>query len=548
MIEFLNLVASEPDIARVPVMVDSSKFAIIEAGLKRLQGKSLVNSISMKEGEEAFLRQARLVRAYGAAVVVMAFDEQGQADTLERKVSICARAYKLLTEQAGFPPEDIVFDPNIFAVATGIEEHNGYGLAFIEAARQIRADLPHAHISGGVSNLSFSFRGNEPVREAMHAVFLYHAIQAGMDMGIVNAGQLAVYDEIDPELREACEDVVLNRRADATERMLAVAERFRGAGAKEAKAQDLGWREEPVDKRIAHALVNGITDFIEADTEEARLAAKRPLDVIEGPLMAGMNIVGDLFGAGKMFLPQVVKSARVMKQAVAKLLPYMEAEKAARRGAPDRRHDRDGDRQGRRARHRQEHRRRRARLQQLRDHRPRRDDAGLENPRGGARKEGGRDRPFRPHHALARRDGPCRGRDGARGLRHPPPHRRRDDEPRPYRGEDPSALCALAGRARQRREPSRRRRFFAAVAGNARRDDRGGAGRVSQGGGGARAQRSREDARRRSRRRAPTRSRSTGAPIARPPRAFWGRACSAPTISPSSPASSTGRPSSRPGS
>ena len=329
MIEFLNLVASEPDIARVPVMVDSSKFAIIEAGLKRLQGKSLVNSISMKEGEEAFLRQARLVRAYGAAVVVMAFDEQGQADTFERKVSICARAYKLLTEKAGFPPEDIVFDPNIFAVATGIEEHNGYGRAFIEAARKIRSDLPHAHVSGGVSNLSFSFRGNEPVREAMHAVFLYHAIQTGMDMGIVNAGQLAVYDEIDPELREACEDVVLNRRPDATERMLAVAERFRGAGAKEANARDLAWRDDPVDKRIAHALVNGITDYIEADTEEARLAARRPLDVIEGPLMAGMNIVGDLFGAGKMFLPQVVKSARVMKQAVAALLPYMEAEKAS---------------------------------------------------------------------------------------------------------------------------------------------------------------------------------------------------------------------------
>ena len=328
MIEFLNLVATEPDIARVPVMVDSSKFPIIEAGLKCLQGKSLVNSISMKEGEEEFLRQARLVRAYGAAVVVMAFDEQGQADTFERKVSICARAYKLLTEKAGFPPEDIVFDPNIFAVATGIEEHNGYGVAFIEATRRIRTDLPHAHISGGVSNLSFSFRGNEPVREAMHAVFLYHAIQAGMDMGIVNAGQLAVYDEIDPELREACEDVVLNRRADATERLLAVAERFRGGGGKEAKAQDLAWRDEPVDKRIAHALVNGITDYIEADAEEARLAAKRPLDVIEGPLMAGMNVVGDLFGAGKMFLPQVVKSARVMKQAVAVLLPYMEAEKA----------------------------------------------------------------------------------------------------------------------------------------------------------------------------------------------------------------------------
>ncbi|RBP17189.1 methionine synthase (B12-dependent) [Roseiarcus fermentans] len=328
MIEFLNLVASEPDIARVPVMVDSSKFSIIEAGLKRLQGKSLVNSISLKEGEEAFLRQARLVRRYGAAVVVMAFDEQGQADTFERKVSICGRAYKLLTEAAGFPPEDIVFDPNVFAVATGIEEHNNYGVDFIEAARAIRATLPHAHISGGVSNLSFSFRGNEPVREAMHAVFLYHAIRAGMDMGIVNAGQLAVYDEIDPELREACEDVVLNRRADGTERLLTIAERYRGAAGKEARAQDLSWREEPVDKRIAHALVNGITDFIEADTEEARLQARRPLDVIEGPLMAGMNIVGDLFGAGKMFLPQVVKSARVMKQAVAILLPYMEQDKS----------------------------------------------------------------------------------------------------------------------------------------------------------------------------------------------------------------------------
>ncbi len=329
MSEFLNLVASEPDIARVPVMIDSSKFSVIEAGLKCVQGKGIVNSISMKEGEQEFLRQARLVRAYGAAVVVMAFDEQGQADTLERKVAICARAYKLLTEQAAFPPEDIVFDPNIFAIATGIEEHNGYGLAFIEATRRIRAELPHAHVSGGVSNLSFSFRGNEPVREAMHAVFLYHAIQAGMDMGIVNAGQLAVYDAIDSELREACEDVVLNRRSDATERLLAIAERFRGAGAREAKAQDLGWREWPVDKRIAHALVNGVTDYIEADTEEARLAASRALDVIEGPLMAGMNVVGDLFGAGKMFLPQVVKSARVMKQAVAKLLPYMEAEKTA---------------------------------------------------------------------------------------------------------------------------------------------------------------------------------------------------------------------------
>ena len=329
MVEFLNLVAAEPDIARVPVMIDSSKWSVIEAGLKCVQGKPLVNSISMKEGEEAFLHHARLVRAYGAAVVVMAFDEQGQADTLERKVEICTRAYKLLTEEVGFPPEDIVFDPNIFAVATGIEEHNGYGVAFIEATRQIRRTLPHAHISGGVSNLSFSFRGNEPVREAMHSVFLYHAIQAGMDMGIVNAGQLAVYDAIDAELREACEDVVLNRRADATERLLALAERFKGAAGKEAKEQDLAWREWPVDERLEHALVNGITEFIEADTEEARLAAERPLHVIEGPLMAGMNVVGDLFGAGKMFLPQVVKSARVMKQAVAQLLPYMEAEKQA---------------------------------------------------------------------------------------------------------------------------------------------------------------------------------------------------------------------------
>src|SRR6202167_1100698 len=294
-VEFLNVVAYGPDIARVPVMVDSSKFSVIEAGLKCVQGKPIVNSISMKEGEEEFLRQAKLVRAYGAAVVVMAFDGQGQAETLERKVSICARAYKLLTEKAGFPPEDIVFDPNIFAVATGIEEHNGYGVAFIEATRQIRQTLPHAHISGGVSNLSFSFRGNEPVREAMHAVFLYHTIQAGMDMGIVNAGQLAVYETIEPELREACEDVVLNRRPDATERLLGLAERFRGKGGMEAKPQDVEWRTWPVEKRISPALVNGNTEVIEADTEEARLEAKRPLDVIEGPLMAGMHVVGDLF-------------------------------------------------------------------------------------------------------------------------------------------------------------------------------------------------------------------------------------------------------------
>ncbi|ESZ30410.1 methionine synthase [Mesorhizobium sp. L2C084A000] len=333
MVEYLNLIAAEPDIARVPVMVDSSKWEIIEAGLKCVQGKPLVNSISMKEGEAAFLHHARLVRAYGAAVVVMAFDEDGQADTKARKVEICTRAYKLLTEQAGFPPEDIVFDPNVFAIATGIEEHDNYGVDFIEAAGEITATLPHVHISGGVSNLSFSFRGNEPVREAMHAVFLYHAIQRGMDMGIVNAGQLAVYDTIEPALREACEDVVLNRMpkagGTATERMLEIAERFKGTAGQETKERDLAWRELTVEQRIGHALVNGITEFIDADTEEARLAAERPLHVIEGPLMAGMNVVGDLFGAGKMFLPQVVKSARVMKQAVAGLLPHMEAEKLA---------------------------------------------------------------------------------------------------------------------------------------------------------------------------------------------------------------------------
>ena len=329
MIDFLNLLAAEPDIAKVPLMIDSSKWDVIEAGLKCVQGKALVNSISMKEGEEQFLHYARLVRAYGAAVVVMAFDEQGQADTIERKVEICTRAYKLLTEEVGFPPEDIVFDPNVFAVATGIEEHNGYGVAFIEATRIITDTLPHVHISGGISNLSFSFRGNEPVREAMHAVFLYYAIQNGMDMGIVNAGQLAVYESIDPELRDACEDVILNRNPEATDRLLALAERYRGTAGKEAAAKDMSWREGTVEERISYALVNGITEFIDTDTDEARRKLPRPLHVIEGPLMAGMSVVGDLFGSGKMFLPQVVKSARVMKQAVALLLPYMEAEKNA---------------------------------------------------------------------------------------------------------------------------------------------------------------------------------------------------------------------------
>ena len=327
---FLNLIASEPAIARIPIMIDSSKWTVIEAGLKCVQGKAIVNSISLKEGEGPFLEQARKILRYGAAVVVMAFDEEGQAETAERKLAISQRAYKILTETVGFPPEDIIFDPNIFAVATGIEEHNNYGLAFIEAARLIKEKMPLVHISGGVSNLSFAFRGNEPVRQAMHSVFLYHAIRAGMDMGIVNAGQLALYDDIDPELRELCEDVVLNRRDDATDRLLDAAPKFKGDGSSaKTKEKDLSWREAPVQERLTHSLVHGITDFIEEDTEEARQQASKPLEVIEGPLMAGMNVVGDLFGAGKMFLPQVVKSARVMKQAVAYLQPYLEAEKKA---------------------------------------------------------------------------------------------------------------------------------------------------------------------------------------------------------------------------
>ena len=326
MVRFLNLIASEPDIARIPVMVDSSKWSVIEAGLKCLQGKGVVNSISLKEGEEAFVEHARKVLRYGAAAVVMAFDETGQADTCARKVEICTRAYRILTEEVGFPPEDIIFDPNIFAVATGIEEHDNYAVDFIEATRIIKRTLPHCHVSGGVSNVSFSFRGNEPVRAAIHSVFLYHAIQAGMDMGIVNAGGLPVYDDLDAELRERVEDVILNRRKDATERLLEIADRYKGRKG-EAPVENLAWREKPVRERLAHALVHGIDAFVDEDTEEARRQAARPLDVIEGPLMDGMNVVGDLFGAGKMFLPQVVKSARVMKKAVAYLLPFIEAEK-----------------------------------------------------------------------------------------------------------------------------------------------------------------------------------------------------------------------------
>ena len=329
MVTFLNLIAAEPDISRVPVMIDSSKWSVIEAGLKCVQGKAVINSISMKEGEEEFIKHARLARRYGAAVIVMAFDESGQADTQERKVDICTRCYRILVDQIGFPPEDIIFDPNIFAVATGIDEHNNYGVDFIEATRIIKKTLPHAKVSGGVSNVSFSFRGNEPIREAIHTAFLYHAVRAGMTMGIVNAGQLGVYSDIPPDLLERVEDVLLNRRADATERLVEFAENFKGQS--KERVEDLTWRNEPVQQRLTHALVKGINTYIVEDTESARLEITaqggRPIQVIEGPLMNGMNVVGDLFGSGKMFLPQVVKSARVMKQAVAHLLPYIEAEK-----------------------------------------------------------------------------------------------------------------------------------------------------------------------------------------------------------------------------
>ena len=328
MVTFLNLVASEPDISRVPIMVDSSKWSVIEAGLKCLQGKGIVNSISLKEGEAEFLRQARLVRHYGAAVIVMAFDEQGQADTVERKVEICTRAYHLLTQQVGFPPQDIIFDPNIFAIGTGIEEHAGYAVAYFEATKQIKATLPHAKVSGGVSNVSFSFRGNNPLREAIHAVFLYHGIRAGMDMGIVNAGALVPYEDIPLDLRERVEDLVLNRRPDATERIMEIAEQVKGSAKKEA-VEDAAWRSLPVEERLTHALVHGIDAFVVEDAEEARQAVDHPIEVIEGPLMRGMNVVGDLFGAGKLFLPQVVKSARGMKKAVAHLIPYIEARKTA---------------------------------------------------------------------------------------------------------------------------------------------------------------------------------------------------------------------------
>ena len=548
---FLNLIASEPDISRVPLMIDSSKWSVIEAGLKCVQGKAIVNSISLKEGEGPFLEHAKKVLRYGAAVVVMAFDEQGQADTADRKVAICERAYKLLTEKVGFPPEDIIFDPNIFAVATGIEEHNGYGIAFIEAARRIKEKMPLVHISGGVSNLSFAFRGNEPVREAMHSVFLYHAIQAGMDMGIVNAGQLALYDDIPAELRELCEDVVLNRRPDATDRLLEAAAKFKGDGSgAKAKEKDLSWREAPVQERLTHSLVHGITDFIEQDTEEARQQADKPLHVIEGPLMAGMNVVGDLFGAGKMFLPQVVKSARVMKQAVAYLQPFLEEEKKASGLEADagRRQDRHGDRQGRRARHRQEHRRRRSPVQQLRGDRPRRHGAGGEDPRDGQAREGRHHRSVGPHHAVARRDVLRRRRDGARRLRLPAAHRRRHDEPRAHGREDQPQLREGPGDLRARREPRRRRRLEAAVGDRApglrRRDPQPSTSRCAR----RMCATRRPSGASRLPPRAPTSSRSTGPATRRRSRASSAPRPSPIIRSPSWCRTSTGRPSSRPGS
>ena len=456
---FTKLIAAEPDISRVPVMIDSSKWEVIEAGLKNVQGKPIVNSISMKEGEEKFIREARLCRKYGAAVVVMAFDEQGQADNLERRKEICGRAYRILTEEVGFPAEDIIFDPNCFALATGIEEHATYGIDFIEACAWIKENLPGVHISGGISNVSFSFRGNNPVREAIHAVFLYHAIKAGLDMGIVNAGALVPYDSIDPELRDRIEDVVLNRREDAAERLLEIAERFNSS----EKADDpvaAEWRSLPVRERITHALVKGIDAHVDADTEELRAeiaaAGGRPIEVIEGPLMDGMNVVGDLFGAGKMFLPQVVKSARVMKKAVAYLLPYIEAEKeesgdAAGRG-PDQRHDRDGDREGRRPRHRQEHRRGRPAVQQLHRDRPRCDGACPEDPGRGEGAQRRHHRAVRPDHPIPGRDGQLRRRDGTRGAADPAADRWRDHLARPHRREG-GAASYRSGRLGQGRFP-----------------------------------------------------------------------------------------------
>ncbi len=448
MTTFLNLIAAEPEIARVPIMIDSSRWDVIEAGLKCCQGKCVVNSVSLKEGEAEFLRLARRARRYGAALVVMAFDEDGQAETIARRVAICRRAYRLLTAEAGVPAEDIIFDPNIFAIGTGIEAHARYAIDFIEAIRQIKAACPGVKISGGVSNLSFAFRGNDVVREAMHTAFLYHAIAAGMDLGIVNAGQLGVYDKLDPELRDLAEDVIFDRRPDATERLLAFAATVSGETAQ--RGPDLGWRDQPVEGRLEHALVNGIVDFIEEDTETARLAYARPIDVIEGPLMAGMSTVGDLFGAGKMFLPQVVKSARVMKRAVAHLEPFMEAERAAAGGRRAQRPRGHGDGQGRRSRHRQEHRRGRARMQQLRGHRPRGDGAGRDDHRHCRRRGRGHDWAVGTDHALTRGDGRDRRRARPARPRAAAVDRRGHDLQAAHRGQDRPAV-RRAGRPRPRR-------------------------------------------------------------------------------------------------
>ncbi len=474
MTRFLNLLATEPEAARLPIVVDSSRWSVIEAGLKCLQGKGVVNSISLKEGEEPFLAHAQTIRRYGAGVVVMAFDERGQADTVERKVEICERAYRLLTERAGFAPEDIVFDPNVLAVATGIEEHNEFARAFIESLPLIKERCPGTRTSGGISNLSFAFRGNQHVREAMHAAFLFHAIRAGLDMGIVNAGLLMVYEDIEPELLEHVEDVIWNRRPDATERLVELARRFEG-GEAVRREEDLSWRDAPVEQRLEHALVHGIVDFIEVDTEEARQARDRPLAVIEGPLMDGMRVVGDLFGSGRMFLPQVVKSARAMKRAVAYLEPYMEAR---RRRRPHRRPRRARDRQGRRPRHRQEHRRRRTRVQQLRGHRPRRDGPGRQDPRHRGRAGLRRRRALGADHAVARRDG-LRGQgDGAARHGPPAPRRRGDDLAAAHRRPHRPAVHA-PDRARPRRlagDRGRRRAPRPGATNGARRREPGRAG------------------------------------------------------------------------
>ena len=532
MVEFLNLLAAEPDIARVPLMIDSSKFAVIEAGLKCVQGKALVNSISMKEGVEKFLEAARLVRAYGAAVVVMAFDEQGQADTYERKVEICSKAYKLLTEEVGFPPEDIVFDPNVFAIATGIEEHAGYGIAFIEATKTIRQTLPHAHISGGVSNLSFSFRGNEPVREAMHSVFLYHAIQAGMDMGIVNAGQLAVYDTLEPNLRQACEDVIFNLRSDSTERLLEIAEQFKGQAGGEQKAKDLTWRDRAGGG--SHLACAGQRHHRVHRRRHrggaARLGAaaarhRRPADGRHERRRRPVRLGQDVPAAGG----EVGARDEAGRGASAPVHGGGEERRRQRDGTQVGRQDPDGDGEGRCARHRQEHRRRGPELQQLRDHRSRRDGADGEDPRDGEGRECRRHRALGPDHAVARRDGACRRRDGARGLRPAAADRRRDDQPRPHGGEDPPAVSWRADRARARRQPRGGRGVVAALAASSGRPMSRTCGPSTRGWRRSTGRAKRKSSACRWRRRAPTASSPTGTATRRRSRASSARGCSRTT-------------------